>query len=89
MDSATETIARYVETESFEKLPHTVVEKTKAVILDTFGCTFGGTVTKEAKILMGFVEKLGGVEESTIFGLGKRFPCTAASLSSICPGYFP
>lgn len=79
MDSVTETIARYVQTESFERLPQSVVEKTKAVILDTFGCTFGGTVTKEAEILMGLAEGMGGVSESTIFGLKNKFPCTVAS----------
>ncbi len=79
MDLATETLAKYVQEENFERLPDVVVEKSKAIILDTFGCTFGGTATSEAKILIKIAERLGGVEESTILGLEKKFPCTVAS----------
>jgi len=67
-------VARFIAGFSYEDLPRSVVAKAKTHILDTLGVTLAGSSTEVGKMVSRFVKKLGGSQESTLFGYGGKVP---------------
>lgn len=68
----TKTLAEFIYETSYEDIPEEVREKGKRIILDSIGCALGGFYIPAGKIIVNTVKNLGGSEESTIIGDGKR-----------------
>ena len=64
----------------FEDLPKNVVETTKKYLYDSIGCAFGGYHTKDVNILKDIYVNMGGKEEATLIGFGKKIPAVNATL---------
>ena len=64
----------------FEDLPKNVVETTKKYLYDSIGCAFGGYHTKDVNILKDIYVNMGGKEEVTLIGFGKKIPAVNATL---------
>ncbi|UCG54994.1 MAG: MmgE/PrpD family protein [Dehalococcoidia bacterium] len=60
--------AGYIKNLKFSDLPVEVVSQAKKLILDTLGCTMGGSRTKIALMLLDYVRSHKGARESTIVG---------------------
>jgi 2-methylcitrate dehydratase PrpD len=78
----TELVAEYSRATSFEKLPDSVVDTAKRVILDTLGCMVLGSTISSAQILGGYVKSLAGVPQSTVIGAGFKAPAAFAALTN-------
>ncbi|MBI2847115.1 MAG: MmgE/PrpD family protein [Chloroflexi bacterium] len=79
----TRRIANFVAMTNFGKLSPQVVARAKVCIRDVFGTMLGGLGTKTATIARQMaLEELGGREEATVFGAGKKAPCTAAAFAN-------
>lgn len=68
----TETVANFVAGNRFETLPGPVVEAAKVAILDGIGCLLAGSKEPLARIVAGFVERLGGKPDCVVAGYGFR-----------------
>ena len=72
VSNVTEAISRFIVESSFENLPKEVVEAGKRSFLDWISVTLGGTKEPPARILIDFVEELGGEKQASILGHGIR-----------------
>lgn len=67
--------ARHAVAFGFENLPAAVVDMTKKTILDTIGvCIPASTTSPETDALVGLMLEVGGKEEATMLGYGKKVP---------------
>ena len=73
-------IAEFSVNLKFEDLQKKVVETTKKFIYDSIGCAFGGYHTKDVNILKDIYVNMGGKEEVTLIGFGKKIPAVNATL---------
>ncbi|PJA98762.1 MAG: MmgE/PrpD family protein, partial [Ignavibacteriales bacterium CG_4_9_14_3_um_filter_30_11] len=73
-------IAEFSVNLKFEDLQKKVVETTKKFIYDSIGCAFGGYHTKDVNILKDIYVNMGGKEEATLIGFGKKIPAVNATL---------
>jgi len=73
-------IAEFSVNLKFEDLQKKVVETTKKIIYDSIGCAFGGYHTKDVNILKDIYVNMGGKEEATLIGFGKKIPAVNATL---------
>lgn len=71
----TDSLAQYILSESYDKLPNEAIVKAKELILDTVGCAFGGYLTRADDFLIKYVCRLQGKSECTIIGDGAKVPC--------------
>lgn len=84
----TQKMADFAVNTSFDDLPTEVVEYTKLLILDSLICGIGAAQADRTKMSHKFAERLGGPEESTVFGMAKRVPSgLAASINSEIMNY--
>ncbi|MBI2859504.1 MAG: MmgE/PrpD family protein [Chloroflexi bacterium] len=67
---------------SFKELPPEVVHQAKRCVLDSIACAFGGYGGESSRIIQGAIEELGGPDEATIIGSGKRTSCLNAALAN-------
>jgi len=79
---ATQTLAEFVNKTSFSQLPKEVIQKTKGIILDTFGCAIAGytLANREFHWIFDLVKQMGGSPESTVFIEGMKTSCPQAAL---------
>ena len=73
-------LARYALGLRFDMLPDEVVHQAKRILLDTIGCAIGGCVAPGRTICEDVAEELGGREEATIIGSGKRTSAIGATM---------
>jgi 2-methylcitrate dehydratase PrpD len=78
----TKDIARFVVTTSFDKLPINVVAKAKMCTLDIIGGSLAAIETKSANAVRRVVQKIGGIKESTLLGVGVKVPAPLAAWSN-------
>ncbi len=64
----------------YEDLPAEVVHQTKRFLYDSIACAFGGYKTKDVKIIYDIYNEMGGKEEATVIGFGKKMPAVNATL---------
>ena len=73
----TDIISEYLEKMKYDHLPKNVIEKAKICILDSIGCTLGGSITNIGKIVINSpIAKENGL--LTIFGHNKKTSLTSA-----------
>lgn len=72
--------ARYALRLNYKSLPENVVHAAKRSLLDSLGNTIGAYMAPGRPILEGVVDELGGPEESTLFGSGRRTSALNATL---------
>ena len=74
-EDAAFTFARYGVCLNFEDIPADVVDMTKKTILDTVGVIIpASTTSPEARELVDLMLDIGGKEEATILGFGRKVP---------------
>ncbi|HHI03035.1 MAG TPA: MmgE/PrpD family protein [candidate division Zixibacteria bacterium] len=64
----------------YDDLPAEVINEVKRYLYDSIGCAFGGYHTKDVKMLYDIYSDMGGKEEATIIGYGKKMPAVNATL---------
>ncbi|MFC2048489.1 MmgE/PrpD family protein [Chloroflexota bacterium] len=72
--------ARYALGLNYEMLPPDVVYQAKRCLLDTLGCAIGAYEAPGRPMVEEFVKELGGPEEATVFGSGRRTSAPNATL---------
>jgi 2-methylcitrate dehydratase len=80
MSTISQNIAKFVAESSYENLPEEIVTEAKRFLYDSIGCAFGGFQTQDVKIAKDVFLEMGGAEEATIIGFGKRCPAPNAAL---------
>ncbi len=76
----TRRIAQYAVGLKYEDLPPEAVKEVKRYLLDSVGCAFGGSDTKDVRIYLDYYKSIGGTAEASIFGSSHKFPCSNAAL---------
>lgn len=79
-NSAAHKFARYALALQYDMLPEDVVHQAKRCLLDALGCAIGAWDAPGRKIVEEYVEELGGKEEATLFGRGKKSTVLNATL---------
>ncbi len=82
MMGATEKIARFVVDTGFENIPRDAVEKAKRTALDCLGAALAGVVEPVSQTITGYVTKLGGPPQATVFGAGVKVSVPDAALAN-------
>ena len=78
-DDVTYTLAEYITEARFEDLPENVIAAVKGYILDSLGCTLGGSRLKPGKIMIDLFGEMGGKPEATLLSTKIRVPCLNAA----------
>lgn len=79
-NSISRRFARYANTLQYDMLPDEVVHAAKRCLLDALGCAIGAYQAPGRPMMAELVEDLGGPEEATMFGCGKRTSALNATL---------
>lgn len=79
---ATKKLAEFALKTSLADMGGEVVSKGKERFLDTLGCMLAGSQSELAKIILGYVESLGGRPECRIIGSGLRTSAPHAALAN-------
>jgi 2-methylcitrate dehydratase PrpD len=75
----TRALAEHALNLSYDALPPRLVERIKEIVLDTLGVSIGAsTLAEEAKIVVDYVNALGGRPQSRILGFGGKAPAAWA-----------
>ena len=69
---ATEKIARFIANTRYDAIPHDVVEKAKRTVLDCVGAALAGVAEPVSQTIIGYVTKLGGPAQASVFGAGSK-----------------
>lgn len=85
--AATAELAAYVAALRYEDLPPAVVEKTKACLLDTFGCMFLGATLPWTRIVADVAREEGGAPQASLIGSGERMSVVQAVLVNSTAGH--
>lgn len=86
-ESLARNLARKVVELGFDSLPGDVVRRAKEAFLDTIGVTLAGCRTDSADILNDYVDFVGGCEQSSVLGRGKRSAAPNAALVNAAMGH--
>jgi 2-methylcitrate dehydratase len=80
MEYITNKIADYAVNLKYEDISPESVKEVKRFLLDSVGCAYGGSVTKDVNIFLNYYKQMGGNEEGSIFNSALRFPNANATL---------
>lgn len=75
-------LAEVADSVRFDDLPQEVVRYTKALILDSLGCAFGGFDSDVCAAVRTMVEEFGGRPDATVIGSGARTSVPLATLAN-------
>ena len=79
-NGATQALAHYAATLSFDALPPSLVVMLKQCVLDTLGVAIGASgLAPEAKILAEHALEQGGKADSTLLGFGTAVPASSGT----------
>jgi len=79
---ATEKIAQFVVNTSYEDIPSDAVEKAKRTALDCLGAALAGVTEPVSQTITGYVTKLGGPPQASVFGAGLQVSVADAALAN-------
>jgi 2-methylcitrate dehydratase PrpD len=79
---ATEKIARFIIETDYEDIPRDAVEKAKRTALDCLGAALAGVVEPVSQTITGYVKKLGGPPQASVFGAGLKVSVQDAALAN-------
>jgi 2-methylcitrate dehydratase PrpD len=77
---ATEKIARFIVDTDYKDIPSDAVEKAKRTALDCVGAALAGVVETVSRTSIGYVAKLGGPPQSSVFGSDLKVSVQDAAL---------
>ncbi|WP_181319317.1 MmgE/PrpD family protein [Rhodococcus sp. OK519] len=80
--TTTQRLAEFAVRTRFEDLPEDVVDYTKLLILDSLACGVGASRMERTRMSHRVLERLGGPEEATVFGLGRKVSATSAAAAN-------
>jgi len=64
----------------YDELSTEVIELSKRFLLDAVGCAYGGSQTKDVRIMREFYEEMGGRPEVSVINSSKKLPMISAAL---------
>ena len=67
-----EKIARFIVDTNYDDIPRDAVEKAKRTALDCVGAALAGVVEPVSQTITGYVTKLGGPPQASVFGAGLK-----------------
>jgi 2-methylcitrate dehydratase PrpD len=67
-------LAELTKSINFKDLPTEVINQSKRLILDSIGCMLGGSVQEQGKRIINHFQKMGGIQQATVLGTGKKLP---------------
>jgi len=79
---ATEKIARFIVETDYEDIPRDAVEKAKRTTLDCMGAALAGVAEPVSQTITGYVTKLGGPSQASLFGAGLKVSVPEAALTN-------
>ena len=79
---ATEKIAGFVVDTGYEDIPRDAVEKAKRTALDCLGAALAGVVEPVSQAITGYVTKLGGPSQASVFGAGLKVSVQDAAMAN-------
>jgi 2-methylcitrate dehydratase PrpD len=79
---ATEKIARFIVETDYEDIPRDAVEKAKRTTLDCMGVALAGVAEPVSQTITGYVTKLGGPSQASLFGAGLKVSVPEAALAN-------
>jgi 2-methylcitrate dehydratase PrpD len=79
---ATEKIARFIVDTDYEDIPRDVVEKAKRTALDCMGAALAGVAEPVSQTITGYVTKLGGPSQASVYGAGVKVSVADAALAN-------
>src|SRR5882724_153913 len=79
---ATEKIARFIVETDYEDIPRDAVEKAKRTALDCMGVALAGVAEPVSQTIAGYVTKLGGPSQASLFGAGLKVSVPEAALAN-------
>jgi len=80
MEYITQEIADYAVNLKYEDISPEAIKEVKRFLLDSVGCAFGGSTTKDVNIFINYYKNIGGTEEASIFNSDLKFPNANATL---------
>ena len=82
INSPTQTLAEYVSTLAYKKIPQEVISHAKLCIIDAFGCALFGSTLPWGKIITSFTKEMGKGKGALIWCDGSEVPSTNAPLAN-------
>jgi 2-methylcitrate dehydratase PrpD len=79
---ATEKIAQFIVDTGYEKIPPDAVAKAKRTALDCAGAALAGVTEPVSQTITGYVTKLGGPPQASVFGAGIKVSLQDAALAN-------
>jgi 2-methylcitrate dehydratase PrpD len=79
---ATEKIARFIVDSGYEDIPRDAVKKAKRSALDCLGAALAGVSEPVSQTITGYVTKLGGPPQASVFGAGVNVSVADAALAN-------
>ncbi|MDP2601162.1 MAG: MmgE/PrpD family protein [Deltaproteobacteria bacterium] len=79
---ATEKISRFIVDTDYEDIPRDAVEKAKRTALDCLAAALAGVVEPVSQTITGYIRKLGGPTQATVFGAGLKVSVPDAALAN-------
>jgi len=67
-------MARFTKNLKYEDLTPETVNNVKRFMLDAVGCAFGGSLTKDVGLMLGFYNEMAGKAEATVINSDKKLP---------------
>lgn len=80
MEHITHKIADYAINLKYEDISPEAVKEVKRFLLDSVGCAYGGSATKDVNIFVDYYKDIGGKAEASIFNSDLKFPNAHATL---------
>jgi 2-methylcitrate dehydratase PrpD len=79
---ATEKIARFIADTGYEDIPRDAVDKAKRTALDCLGASLAGVAEPVSQAIAGYVMKLGGPLQASVFGAGVKVSVSDAAMAN-------
>ena len=79
---ATEKISRFIVDTDYEDIPRDAVDKAKRTALDCLAAALAGVVEPVSQTITGYITKLGGPTQATVFGAGLKVSVPDAALAN-------
>src|SRR3990172_7024678 len=79
---ATEKIARFIADTGYEGIPRDAVEKAKRTALDCLGAALAGAAEPVSQAITGYITRLGGPPQASVFGAGLKVSAPDAALAN-------
>jgi 2-methylcitrate dehydratase PrpD len=80
--NATDRLANFIIQTRFETIPEAVIEKAKEAVVDFIGCVLAGSRHAAGRKIVEYIRYLGGIEESTVMGMGFKTSSPFAGLAN-------